>query len=34
MTAKALQRAIVYPRFSGDEMVNLMAFLRSPDSAR
>jgi cytochrome c2 len=34
MTAKALQRGIVYPRFSGDEMLNLMTFLRSPDAGR
>jgi cytochrome c551/c552 len=34
MTAKAMQRGILYPRFSGDEMVNLVSFLRSPDAAR
>jgi cytochrome c2 len=28
MAAKALERGVLYPRFSGDEMVNLLAFLR------
>jgi len=29
MAAKALERGVLYPRFSGDEMLNLLAFLRS-----
>ena len=29
MAAVALERGIMYPRFTGDEMVNLLAFLRS-----
>jgi cytochrome c2 len=28
MAAKALEQGVLYPRFSGDEMVNLLAFLR------
>ena len=29
MAAAAIQRGVLYPRFSGDEMVNLIGFLRS-----
>lgn len=29
MAAKALERGVLYPRFSGAEMLNLLAFLRS-----
>jgi cytochrome c2 len=28
MAATAIERGVLYPRFSGDEMVNLLAFLR------
>ena len=28
MAAKALEQGVLYPRFSGDEMANLLAFLR------
>jgi cytochrome c2 len=34
MAAKALERRVLYPRFSGDEMVNLLAFLRDSRERR
>lgn len=34
MAAAALVREVLYPRFSGDEMVNLIGFLRSDRTAR
>jgi hypothetical protein len=34
MAAKALERGVLYPRFSGDEMPNLLAFLRSAGGRR
>ena len=34
IAAKALERGILYPRFDGDEMTHLIAFLRSGDGAR
>jgi len=29
MAAVAIQRGVLYPRFSGNEMVDLLGFLRS-----
>jgi hypothetical protein len=29
MAAVAIERGLLYPRFSGDEMLNMLAFLRS-----
>ena len=34
IAGKALERGILYPRFNDDEMVHLIAFLRSGDGAR
>jgi cytochrome c2 len=34
IAAKALERGILYPRFSDDEMAHLIGFLRSGDRAR
>ena len=34
IAATALERGILYPRFDGDEMAHLIAFLRSGDRAR
>jgi cytochrome c2 len=34
IAAKALERGILYPRFSNDEMAHLIGFLRSGDRAR
>jgi hypothetical protein len=29
MAAAAIQQGVLYPRFTGDEMVNLLGFLRT-----
>jgi cytochrome c2 len=34
IAAKALERGILYPRFSGDEMIHLLGFLRSGEGGR
>jgi cytochrome c2 len=34
MAAKALERGVLYPRFTGDEMVDMLAFLRGAGAAR
>jgi cytochrome c551/c552 len=34
IAAKAIERGIMYPRFTGDEMTHLISFLRGGDSAR